>query len=137
MKNYLCVVSRSRMAVLDGVDENTMLTWCYEKTLEQCQGEYPDAEYMRIDDFCALKAEQQRSPIDWVETTEEYYDQVFGDVPPARIIGQDFLTGEPFDHDALSGEPRCQALRVVEGRYFRSSRPMTMSEFEGVVYGSN
>ena len=135
-RNYLCVVSKSRQSVVDGVYEDTVLTWCYGKTLEQCQEEYPDAEYMRIDDFCILKAEQQRSPIEWEETTEEYYDQVIGDVPPARVIGRDFLTGEPFDHDALSGEPRCQALRVIDGRFYRSSRPMTLSEFELVVWGS-
>ena len=136
-RNYLCVVSKSRQSVVDGVYEDTMLTWCYGKTLEQCQEEYPDAEFMRIDDFCEWKAEQQRSPISWVEVTEAYYDAAFGDVPPARIIGQDFLTGEPFDHDALTGEPRCQALRVIDGAFYRSSRPMTTSEFEGVVYGSN
>lgn len=132
-RNFLCVASKAQELVVDGVDETTMLTWCFKKTLDQCREEYADAEYMRIDDFCSWKAERQRAPISWEETTEAYYDQVFGDVPPARIIGQDFLTGEPFDHDALSGEPRCQALRVIDGVFYRSSRPMTMREFEKEV----
>lgn len=132
-RNYLCVVSKSRQSVVDGVDENTMLTWCFRKTLEQCREEYPDAEFMRVDAFCEWKAKQQRSPIEWVEVTGEYYDEMLCVVPPARIIGQDFLTGEPFDHDALTGEPRCQALRCIDGRYYRSSRPMTMREFEKEV----
>jgi len=125
------------MAVVDMVDENTMRTLCFKKTLQESQEEYPDAEFMRIDDFCAMKAEKQRSPIEWEETTEEYYDEMLCVVPPARIIGQNFLTGEPFDHDALTGEPRCQALRVVDGRFYRSSRPMTLSEFEEVIFGYN
>jgi hypothetical protein len=133
VENYLCIISRCRQTVIDGVDESSKLTWCYGKSIDQCREEYPDAEFMRIDAFCEWKAAQQRSPISWEEVTEAYYDTAFGDVPPARIIGPDFLTGEPWDHDALSGEPRCQALRVIDGVFYRSSRPITMREFEKEV----
>ena len=79
---------------------------------------------------------EQRTPIEWIATTKEWYLNMLGALPPIDFNGHDFLVGEPSDHDFGNGRPRYSAYRVVETCnkklyqfYFVSSRPITRPEF--------
>ena len=124
-----CFASRSRQTMIDVLHPVTGRTVCYGKTLEDTRAEYPDAEEMSVDDFCAWKATQQRTPITWSETTEAQFTEMLEVLPPALMITDAFLVGEPYDHDAGNGQPRFQGFRQIGGRHFAGSRPMTRAEF--------
>ena len=104
------------------------------QTLAECRVKHPDAEEMDLDEFCAWKAEQQRTPITWDNCTAESYEYSFGCLPPAAMNGEAFLVGEPYDHDAGNGKPRFQAYRRIgKSAYQVSSRPMTVAEFRKAI----
>ena len=115
--------------LVDLIDPANGLTVCYGKTLEVVRSEHPDAERMTVAEFCRRKAEQQRTPITWTETTEERYYEMLSVLPPACMRGGGFLVGEPYDHDAGNGQPRYDAFRSRGGRFEASSRPLTVAEF--------
>jgi len=107
-------------------------TALYGKSLEEVRRDYPDAEEMTLDEWRAWKFPTQRPPITWEETTEERHDEMLGAVPPAAWHRGGFLVGEPWDHDALTGQPRYQAFRQSRGRFEVASRPMTVAEFKAL-----
>jgi len=128
-----CFASKSRGTVIDVIHPDTGLTLIYGKSLADCRDEYPDAERTTLDAFCAWKAEAQRTPIEWSESSEDDYHDMMNVLPPALMVAGGFLVGEPWDHDALSGKPRYQAFRHRSGRYEVASRPMTRDEFREAI----
>ena len=124
-----CFISKAKETVIDTLHPETGLTMCYGRTLAETREEYPDAEEMDIADFCAWKAERQRTPIMWDTTTEETYYHMLDVLPPAAHLPSAFLVGEPYDHDAGNGLPRYRAYRFRGDRYEVSNRPMTRPEF--------
>jgi hypothetical protein len=125
----LCFVSRGRETIIDVLHPETGLTVCFSKTLEETRQEYPDAEQMNIAEFCAWKVRMQRTPITWAVTTEVRYYEMLAALPPAELMFDAFLVGEPSDHDAGTGQARYDAYRQRDGVYEIASRPMTRTEF--------
>jgi hypothetical protein len=68
-------------------------------------------------------------PLEWLDSTEEQYWEMLGCVPPIRQSAIGFLVGEAYDHRSPNGDPRYMAYIRRDGRYYRSSRPMTTAEF--------
>jgi len=133
-----CYASKARATIIDVLHPVTGLTVCFDRDLADVQREYPDAEEMSVDEFCAWKAQQQRAPITWEPTTAERFDEMLNVLPPAVMVRGGFLVGEAFDHDAGSGRPRYQGFRVrrdADGNetYTQGSRPMTVAEFRKEV----
>ena len=133
--NSPCFVSKRSGTVIDFVNPSTEKTLYYSKNLETCRETYLDAEMMTLGEWCEWKAAQQRTPIAWEEVTEERFYDMLECLPPAAGTKgwREFLVGEPYDHDALSGEPRYQGFRRTSSGYFASSRPMTVTEFRAEV----
>lgn len=127
--NDRCVASKEAGTVIDLIHPVTGLTFHYGKTLADCQAEYPDAEIMLVSEFCAWKAEKQRTPITWGPVPEAQYIYMLEVLPPAAWVGDAFLVGEPYDHDAGNGQPRYEAYRKRGSEYETASRPMTVAEF--------
>ena len=128
-----CFASKERSTIIDTIHPETGLSWCYGKTLAKCREEYPDAEEMSVEDFCAWKAEQQRTPISWTPTTEARFHDMLGCLPPAVMLRGAFLVGEPYDHDAGNGQPRFQGFRQWGKEFFQSNRPLTRTEFRAEI----
>lgn len=120
------------VTMIDLIHPLTGKTAIFGKTLEDYQADpdYAGAERMTIEEFCQSKATTQDTPILWEETTEERYDEMLGCLPPALYTSSGFLVGESWDHHALTGRPRYQALIYKGKQYFQSSRPMTCKEFK-------
>jgi hypothetical protein len=123
--------------MIDEINPRTGLSVIYGKSLEDVQRTHPEAQVMTIDDFCRSKAAAQDTAVQWIEVTDEQYEDALGCVPPAMFWSGGFLIGEPYDHHALTGEPRYTAFvrKVTRGdgwserRSYQSSRPMTKREF--------
>ena len=122
------------VTIIDLINPATHRTHLYGKTLADCQAE-PDyagkqtVERMTVEEFCRSKAALQDVPITWTETTEERYGEMLEVLPPIAMGNGGFLVGEPWDHHALTGDPRFQAYRQVGERYEASNRAMTVQEF--------
>lgn len=116
-------------SIIDIVHPETGRGGYSNKTLDEIQAESPGAVVMPIAEFCRQKAERQDTPITWHSITKETYHELFECLPPAAYGEQSFLVGEPWDHHAVSGQPRYQACRYYQGNYEASSRPMTKQEF--------
>ncbi len=127
-----CYASRSRKTIIDTIRSDG-LTTCYEKTYGQVLKEYPDAYRTSVEDFCAWKGAQQRTPITWSKTSEEIFDRMLNVLPPAMWLTNGFLVGEPFDHEADTGRPRFNGFKRIGDKFFSSSRPMTKAEFKKEV----
>jgi len=122
--------------IIDTVNIDTHTTHINGKTLADIRAERPEyaqAELMLLDIFCAQKAVRQHTPITWTETTSEVFYDMLGCLPPAAMIGNGFLVGEPYDHDASNGKPRFDAFKEEDGKYWSSSRPMTRTEFKELM----
>jgi hypothetical protein len=130
-----CYASRFSGTMIDVIHPETGLTLHFSKDLAAVRADYPDAEEMSVGEWCAWKAEQQRSPITWAETTRaRFYDALECLPPAAGTKGyRAFLLGEPYDHDAGNGQPRYQGYRRDAAAYLVSSRPMTVAEFRAEV----
>lgn len=124
--------------MIDTIDSETGLTHIYRKTLDDVRAEvhtwadYSKAERMTIDAFCQSKADAQDTPITWELITEERYWEMLECLPPALWTGNGFLVGEPYDHHAITGQPRYQACIQRGKDYLTSSRPMTKAEFRAI-----
>lgn len=124
--------------MIDTIDSETGLTHIYRKTLDDVRAEvhtwadYSKAERMTIDAFCQSKADAQDTPITWELITEERYNELLECLPPALWTGSGFLVGEPYDHHAITGQPRFQACMKKWNEHFASSRPMTKAEFRAL-----
>lgn len=129
IKRQLCFASKNQGFIIDVLDPKTGLTLICGKTIEQCREKYSDAEEMFVDDFCKWKAEQQRTPIQWVLITEKKFNEMLCILPPAMMFDCSFLVGEPTDFDAGNGSPRFIALRQCGNVYESTTRPLTQSEF--------
>jgi len=120
----------TEQTIIDTIDSATGLTDIYKRDLADVQSEYLTAERMTVDAYIERKARLQRTPITWIETTEEHFYGMLKVLPPAAMFGGGFLVGEPMDHDAGSGLPRFSAFRKVGKRFVTGSRPMTVAEFK-------
>ena len=123
--------------LIDTIHPATGLSWCFGKTLEIVQQEYPTAKVVNIDEWCKAKGERQNTPIEWEEVTEARFYDMLNVLPPAAMVPGAFLVGEPTDHHAGNGRPRFQAFKAENGiertpeavKFFASSRPITHAEF--------
>lgn len=137
--NYTECFAVPGRTMIDVIDSATGLTVIYGKTLEQVRAEthvyadYANAERMTIDAYCASKAKAQDTPITWEPTTEEAYWDMLEAVPPACRWRGGFLCGEPYDHHALTGESLHSCMREWNERYYRTSRPVTITEFRALM----
>lgn len=131
-----CFAVMASMTMIDTVNPHTG-TGCYSnETLEELQLRYPGAERMTIEAFCKAMAKEQDSEIQWTETTREQYWDMLEVLPPAFMGNGGFMVGEPFDHHAISGQPRFAAYLEKHGKYLTASRPMTVREFKAVIGGA-
>lgn len=119
-------------SLIDVIHPETNTGIYSNETLEQIRERYPAAEVVNIDDWCKAKAARQDSPVVWDEITEEQYWCWLECLPPAVRLGGAFLVGEPHDHHATSGMPRYQACNETGGKWFTSSRPMSVKEFRAM-----
>ena len=124
--------------MIDEIHPATGRSVIYGKSLDDVRREYPDAQVMTIEGFCQSKAAVQDTPVVWTEITKEVYRDLLECLPPEAHNSLGFLVGEPFDHHATTGKPRYTACihRTTRGdgwsetRYYESSRPMTLAEFQ-------
>lgn len=131
-----CIAVPGTDYIIDMIHPDTELTIVYGKTLAQVRaekGEYAGAVIMDFDEFMRQKAARQHTPITWERSTAEKYDEMLECLPPASMYGGGFLVGEPWDHDAETGEPRYQGFRHSGDGYYVATRPMTVREFRAVV----
>jgi hypothetical protein len=124
-----CYASRERSTIIDTIRADGLTTYS-RMSWEQIKAKYPSAYRTTVDEFCAWKGEQQRTPISWSETTEQVYDEMMGALPPAFWLTNGFLVGEPNDHEADTGEPRFDGFKHKDGKFYAASRPMTRAEFK-------
>ena len=103
------------------------------ETLEEIQVRYPGAVMVSMASWLEEKAKAQNTPVQWFPVTEEAYMYGLEVLPPVGWEGDAFMTGEPTDHCAKTGQPRYQAYKSYEGKRFTSSRPMTLREFQETV----
>lgn len=66
--------------------------------------------------------------IEWIDTTEERYDEMMGVLPPAADAPNAFLVGEPVSHSG--GRPTFDCYRVVDGKYQVSKEAITFQQFK-------
>lgn len=125
-----CYVDYLTATIIDAVDPETGLTFYAGETFQQIKKRWPNAALTTLDDFCAWKANVQRSPVAWFEVNEREYIDMLSVLPPADRDQNGFLVGEPSDHYADTGEPRFQAYRkTADGRFMRSNRCLSRAEF--------
>jgi len=127
LKERNCFASKTSATLIDTVTNNK--TDIYGKTLEDVRKEYPDAELMTVTQFCQWKADRQRTPIRWQASNQEQFNTMLEVLPPALLLEDGFLVGEPYDHCAGTGQPRFEGFVHVGGHYMVGSRPMTTNEF--------
>ena len=126
-----CFAVPGSSSMIDVIHPVTGKTLIYGKTLDDVRAEpgYEKAERMSVDDFCTAKASRQDTPITWTETTEEKFWDMLEVLPPAARFNGGFLVGEPWDHHAITGQPRFAAYREQFDKFYVASRPMTRTEF--------
>ena len=126
-----CFAVPGGQSMIDLVHPLTGRTTIYNRTLDEVRQEqgYEKAELILIDDFLRDKAATQDTPIIWTETTQEKFYEMLECLPPAAMKNGGFLVGEPWDHHALTGQPRYAAYKEVGESFLCASRPMTRNEF--------
>lgn len=130
IREELCFASLKRGTIIDTVENGR--TRVYGKTLDECRAEYPDAQEMTVDAFIDWKAAQQATPIEWEATTEDRFEDMLCCLPPIGWCNKGFLVGEPWDHEAKTGQPRYQAFRKTLDGFLCSSRPLTVKEWSAL-----
>ncbi len=133
------------VTMVDEINPATGRSVIYGKTLEDVRRHYPDAQVMTIDGYCQSKAAAQDTPIVWLNSTEERYNEMLECLPPAAMNSHGFLVGEPMDHHATTGRPRYTAFIQwttsgegwSETSYFELSRPITKVEFVALTAAMN
>ena len=123
------------MHAIDFFDPETGLTYIKGETLEEIRRREPKAEAMTFEEHSRAIAEKQDTPIRWEDSTEENFWYSLECVPPAIQRGGGFLVGEPYDHHAVTGQPRFTAYRERDGKFEKSNRPMTVAEYLGEIEG--
>jgi hypothetical protein len=122
-------------SIVDAIDPETGLTLFCQETAEQIRISHPDAVRMSFEAWQAAASEQQRTPIEWLDTTADQYHEMLNVLPPAFWANGLFLVGEPTDHDALTGRPRFSAYRQIGDAYAEASRPVTIAEARELANG--
>jgi hypothetical protein len=120
-------------SIIDVIHPVTGRTWINGNTPAEMLAREPRAVRMVLSDWLAEKAARQQTPITWTQTTEATYREMLDVLPPAAWVAGYFLVGEPTDHCAATGAPRFQGYRETAGRYFASSRPITLAELRAIV----
>lgn len=120
--------------IIDTVNRETGRSAINGQTLEEIQARYPDAVRVSFDDWRAARVAAQNTPIVWDEVSIEQYDEMLCVLPPAVMDGAGFLVGEPDDHSAETGAPRFRAYLAAFGKYYRSSRPVTVREWKARAF---
>ena len=120
--------------IIDAIDPRSGLTIHFQQSHATILAEYPTAEKINLEEWQTAIATEQRTPIEWIATTKEWYLNMLGALPPIDFNGHDFLVGEPSDHDFGNGRPRYSGYRLACDKdlyqlYFVSSRPITRPEF--------
>ena len=114
----------------DVIHPITGLTMSYQKSEADMVKQHPTILRMTVEAFCQKKAELQNAPVEWMPTDQAtYYDRLEA-LPPEFMDGSRFLLGEPMDHCAKSGLPRFEGYYARNGRYFYTSRPVTVRDFK-------
>lgn len=71
--------------------------------------------------------------IEWIETTEERYDEMLGVLPPALMERRGFLVGEPMDHRTCSIKnriaPTFSAFVQVGDKFYEANQALTVAEY--------
>lgn len=74
----------------------------------------------------ALWDAMDANPDTWIPTTEAMYWEMLGAVPPIKIIGENFMVGEPLRHDAQG--QTIHACFTKFGETYKA-RNMTLQQF--------
>ena len=73
----------------------------------------------------------------WIEVSEERYDEMLGVLPPEIMTGLGFLVGEPSDHVycSVTGRlaPNFQPFAQIAGKFYEGALCMTLPEFKKVT----
>lgn len=115
-------------SIIDAIHPVTHLGLWSGETLDQVRVRYPRAEIVDFNEWLVKKGAEQDTPVEWIATTAERYDEMLNVLPPVEWSGHVFGVGEPIDHHAVTGQPRFDAYRRIGDDYFVSSRPMTAKE---------
>ena len=68
---------------------------------------------------------------EWIEITEDRYEEMLGVLPPALWLADGFLVGEPMDHNE-HGQPRYSAFLRFGGKHYECEQVLTAREFRAV-----
>jgi hypothetical protein len=131
-----CFAVPGSSSIIDFVHPDTGRSVIENETLEEIRDRsaaYKNAVLITYDEWAKAKSERQRAPIVWTETSRDHYHEMLGCVPPVNFTGAGFLVGEPFDSDVLTGQPRFSGFRIVQGRFYEGSRPMTVKEHRSAL----
>lgn len=129
-KKEYCFADPDGNNVIDLVTPDQKTGVFSKMSIADLEKETPAGRVMELAEWCKIKSARQNTPVEWLESTEESYDEALGCLPPVAYSSSGFLVGEPYDHDALTGKPRFQAYRFNGFDHFKSSRPMTIQEFK-------
>lgn len=68
---------------------------------------------------------------------KDRYEYMLCVLPPERMSSNGFLVGEPYDACPKTGEDRFAAFFRDRGKFYESTRPLTVREFEMAVFASS
>ncbi len=74
----------------------------------------------------ALWDAMESRPNEWIPTTENMYWEMFGAVPPRKMVGHNFMVGEPLRHNS-KGEAVHACFTKFGDTY--KARNLTLAEF--------
>lgn len=73
----------------------------------------------------------------WIEVSEERFDEMLGVLPPEAYTSLGFLVGEPNDHVrcSVTGRlaPNFQPFAQIAGKFYEGAICMTIQEFRKVA----
>ena len=74
----------------------------------------------------ALWDAMDANPDTWIPTTEAMYWEMLGAVPPRKMVGENFMVGEPLRHDSQG-----QAIHACFTKFGETykARNMTLQQF--------
>jgi hypothetical protein len=126
-----------RDSILDTINPDTGLTQVHGLTETEMLARNPEARRMNWEDFRQAAAARQDTPIEWLATTPDKYDEMLNVLPPALWVGGAFLVGEPCDHSFATGAPRFAMYWHRGGGVFLTAhRPVTVHEFRMAIGGA-
>lgn len=117
------------ISIVDFIDSATELTMTNGCTIAEALAEFPGAEVMTLGGWEEAAIATQPAEVAWIPIDEKKHDYYLEVLPPAVMVRNGFLVGEPADHCVRTCRARYQAVIGVGGKYYASSRPMTKDEF--------